>query len=93
MDPTVVVALVSAAGIVISASFGVLIAVITNRKETTGSAEIAAEKASEEKEEVLRERIQLKDEQLAHYKLMIVDLEADNERLRRKLAKRDEDEG
>lgn len=83
MDPNVLVAVVSASGVIVSAGFGVLIAVITNRRETKGSAELAADKASDEKEEVLRERIQLKDERIAALTLKIVDLEAENARLRR----------
>lgn len=87
LDPTIAVALVSAAGIVISASFGVLVAVITNRKETTGSAENAAEqaanKAHEEQEDALRERLLLRDEQIVALKLKNAELEAENARLKR----------
>jgi len=87
-DPTVVVALVSVIGIAISGAFGVLVAVITNRKEKSDAAaraaERAAEKATTEMEEALRERITLRDEQIAQLKLTIVDLEATIERLRRR---------
>lgn len=88
-DPTIVVALVSIIGIVISGAFGVLVAVITNKKEKNDAAgraaEQAADRATSEKEEALRERIQLRDEQIAQLKLTIVDLEATIERLRRRL--------
>lgn len=85
-DPTVFVAVISAIGVVISGGFGVLVAVITNRKEKKSTAEIAAEqaadKAAEEKEEALRERILLRDEQLLAAQKRIQELEAENSRLR-----------
>lgn len=87
-DPSIVVAIVTVVGVVISAGFGTLVALATNRKEKNSSAlravELATEKASAEKEEALRERLQLRDEQNVALRLHIVDLEAEISRLRRK---------
>lgn len=85
VDPTVLVALVSLIGLVISGGFGLMVAVITNRKEKKNAAEEAfdkaAEKASAEKEEMLRERIALRDEQIASLNQRLLDRDNEIRRL------------
>jgi TolA-binding protein len=68
MDPTIAVAIVTAIGFVISSSIAGLITYATNRREPKSAAEEAAEEATsravEEKEEVLLQRIALREDQI-----------------------------
>lgn len=58
MDPAIIVALVSVATAVVTTAGGVLVAMLTNRREAENAADDAVEKA-------LRERLELRDEQIA----------------------------
>ncbi len=88
LDPTILVALVSLVGIIISAAFGLLVAVVTNRKETKSSAEEAADQTLETAQDLTtslyKERLAFKDEQIAQSKLIIIDQAAEIARLKRK---------
>lgn len=68
MDPSVVVAVTSVGTAIVTTGGGVLIAVLTNRREAENAAETAAdesaEKAEKDLEATLRERLALKDEQI-----------------------------
>ena len=58
MDPAIIVALVSIATAVVTTAGGVLVAMLTNRREAENAADDAME-------QTLRERIALRDEQIA----------------------------
>ena len=66
-DPTVVTALFSLIGLVISASFGFLVSIVTGRRETQNAAKKAAdeatEKAEKNKEDAFEAPTRLKDEE------------------------------
>lgn len=68
MDPSVVVAVTSVGTAVVTTGGGVLIAVLTSKREAENAAETAAddsaEKAERDLERSLRERLVLKDEQI-----------------------------
>lgn len=68
MDPSVVVAVTSVGTAVVTTGGGVLIAVLTNKREAQNAAETAADesadKAEKDLEATLRERLALKDEQI-----------------------------
>lgn len=68
MDPSVVVAVTSVATAVVTTAGGVMIAILTNRREAENAAETAVEdsveQANRDKEAALRERLTLKDEQI-----------------------------
>lgn len=61
MDPATTVAVFSFLGVVVTAVVGGIVAVYTNRAEKKATAETAVEKT-------LRERIELKNEQIADLK-------------------------
>lgn len=69
MDAGIAVALASVGTAIVTAAGGVLVALLTNRKEAENAAEQAAEAASEkanlDRVAALQERLALKDEQIA----------------------------
>lgn len=66
-DPTVVTALISLIGLVISTTFGFLISIVTSRHETQNAAKKAADEATEKAEknkgDAFEALIRLKDEE------------------------------
>lgn len=58
MDPAIIVALVSVGTAIVTTAGGVLVAALTNRREAENAADDAME-------QTLRERIALRDEQIA----------------------------
>lgn len=82
VDPSIAVALVSIGTAIVTTAGGVLIALLTNRREAENAAD-------DSRELTLKERITLRDEQLAAERARVVILEADlaaerdrNQRLR-----------
>lgn len=83
MDPSLLVAVVSVATAAVTTSGGVAVAILTNRKEAENAAD-------DSRELTLRERLILKDEQIAALEIQkrnrderVARLESDNDRLRR----------
>lgn len=86
MDPTLAVAFVSIITALVTTSGGVLIALVTNRKEAENAAVRAAENAEERaegaKHEALEALIRLRDEQVENLANRNERLQSDNDRLR-----------
>lgn len=78
MDPSLLVAVVSVATAIVTTSGGVAVAILTNRREAENAAD-------DSRELTLKERITLRDEQIAARDQTIADLRAENARLRARL--------
>lgn len=75
MDPIIGVAVFSFLGVVVTAIAGIFAAIITNRKEKRQTSETTMERT-------LRERLTLRDEQLADIKADLSEELDENEKLR-----------
>lgn len=85
MDPTIAVALVGLGGIFVTSVAGILVAIITNRREKGQAAETSLEK-------VLREKISLRDEQITDLKEELAEQKELNIVLTHELRRRDKEE-
>jgi uncharacterized protein (DUF3084 family) len=81
MDPAVIVALVSVGTAAVTTAGGVLVAFLTNRREAENSAEDAMEMT-------LRERIALRDEQIAALERKVANRDDKIHRLEAELERR-----
>jgi uncharacterized protein YlxW (UPF0749 family) len=75
VDPSLLVAVVSVATAIVTTSGGVAVAILTNRREAENAAD-------DSRELTLRERLTLRDEQIADLKARVARLEAENARLK-----------
>jgi hypothetical protein len=64
VDTAILLALISTTGVLITGAASVVVAAITNRRESKSAAEDAAQKSQEQFLEVKDERLTLRDEQI-----------------------------